>query len=265
MAINKGILMRLIDTHVHLNFPDFKEERVEIMERAQEAGIAYFVNVGTDVETSKQSQELANKYENIFATAGVHPHDAKDVNEAVLNEIKEILKDPKVVAIGEVGLDFFRNMSPQEVQEKVLEQFLELYSEIDKPLIFHCRDAFDRLLEIVTHYGKAPYSGIFHCFSGDKDILKRCLDLGFHISFAGPLTYKKNDELREACQYCPLDRLLIETDAPYLPPQTKRGKRNETLYMMETFETMKQIHGMGGEALSDQILSNAKSVLRLPL
>ncbi|MDP3919690.1 MAG: TatD family hydrolase [Candidatus Omnitrophota bacterium] len=252
-----------VDTHVHLHFPDYREDREEVIERARAEGIAYFINIGTNLATSREALEIAHAYEDVYASAGIHPHDAKDAGAADIAQLEELLKDDKMVAIGEVGLDFFRNISTPEVQIAFLERFLELQQRVKKPLVIHCRDAYDKLDEVLASAGGKPYEGVMHCYSSDREVMKRFLDYGFYISFAGPLTYKKNDALREACRACPIDRLLIETDAPYLPPQSKRGKRNESAYMLETAELMAALHGVRLEALGERITQNAKELFSL--
>ncbi|OGW81506.1 MAG: hypothetical protein A2Z83_06200 [Omnitrophica bacterium GWA2_52_8] len=249
----------LVDTHVHLHFDAFDADRDEVMERAVRAGVGYFIEVGTDVTHSRQALEYARRFKNVYATAGIHPHEAGTASAADLKAIEDLLKDPKVVALGEIGLDFFRDHSSVESQERVFELLLDIYERSGKPLVIHCRDAFDRLHEMLAAR-KKNYRGVMHCFSGDAAVMQRFVALGFHISFAGPLTYKKNDGLREACRTCPKDRLLLETDAPYLPPQTMRGKRNESAYMVETAETAAKLHGVDLPELAAMIYRNANQL-----
>lgn len=253
--------MSFVDTHVHLHFPDYKEDQAGVIDRARQAGVEYFVNVGTDVSSSRASLELAQSHPFIYASAGVHPHDVKDADEDVLSEIEEILKHPRVVAIGEVGLDFYRDLSPRDKQEEVFSRFIKLHQKIKKPLIVHCRDAYKEMAAMIKAQG--PATGVMHCFSSDAAFMKEFVDLGFYISFAGPLTYKKNDILREACRLCPQDRLLLETDAPFLPPQSMRGKRNETAYMLETAAVAAELHGVSVEKIGEITTANAKRLFGL--
>ncbi len=255
--------MGFFDTHVHLHFPDYEEDREEVIRRSREAGVEGFINVGTDVPSSNASLALAEKYDFIWATAGVHPHDVKDASPEVLADIEKILENPKVVAIGEVGLDFFRDHSPHEKQKEILRKFMAMYRKTGKPLVLHCRDAYEDLIALLKEEAKPPFRGIIHCFSADKPVMTRLLDLGFHISFAGPLTYKKNDALREACQACPKDRLLLETDAPFLPPQSVRGKRNESSFMIETAKVAAEMQGMALPELGEQTSRNARQAFGL--
>ncbi len=256
--------MPFIDTHVHLHFPEYDADRGAVIARAEDAGIEAFINVGTDVESTQKSLELAKAHENIFAAAGIHPHDAKKATLERMKEMEKLVKDSKVVAIGEVGLDFFRDHSPREKQREVLLQFFEIYRKNQKPLILHCRDAYEDLIELLKRELRAPLRGVLHCFSSDKEVMKRLVDLGFYISFAGPLTYKKNQGLREACQACPLDRLLLETDAPFLPPQSVRGQRNESAFLLETAKVAAELQGVTLEKLGERTSENARKVFGIP-
>ena len=251
------------DTHVHFHFPDYDPDREETIQRSREAGIQLFINVGTDVKSSEKALKLAHRHEDVYATVGIHPHDVKDAREEDFHALERLLHESKAVAIGEVGLDFFRDLSPRQTQKKVLNRFFDLHRKTRKPLILHIRDAYPQMKEQIRAELSPPVEGVVHCFSADKDIMKSFLDLGFYISFAGPLTYKKNDSLREAFQACPLERILLETDAPFLPPQSKRGKRNESAFLLETAQVGAEIKKMGLEELASQTTQNAKRLFRL--
>lgn len=251
------------DSHVHWHFPNYDEDRAQAIERARRAGVGYFMNVGTDLETSRQSLALAEEHDFIWASAGFHPHDAKDADDAALKEIEAVLEHPRVAAIGEVGLDYFRNHSPRETQLDVLKKFINLHFKIGKPLIIHCRDAYQDLVKLFREVQQKPYRGIIHCFSSHTEDMNQFIELGFHISFAGPLTYKKNDVLREACRACPKDRLILETDAPFLPPQTHRGQRNESAYLLETAQVAADLHNLQLEELAALTQSNTRTALAL--
>ncbi|MSR76754.1 MAG: TatD family deoxyribonuclease [Candidatus Omnitrophica bacterium] len=250
-------MIELVDTHVHFHFPDYDSDRDEVIHHAQEAGVRYFVNVGTNLETSEKSLELAKRRPEFFATAGVHPHDAKDASEDELKAIRKLIDEKRMVAIGEVGLDFFRNLSPEDIQIKIFERFLQMHVDTGKPLVIHCRDAYAKMAEVLKHFRQGAFQGVMHCFSSDKETMFRFLDLGFHISFAGPLTYKKNDVLREACRTCPKESLLLETDAPFLPPESFRGKRNESSYLVHTAEMAAKTRVVPLEELCEQTTRNA--------
>lgn len=255
--------MPFFDTHAHYYFPEFSEDQDASIQRARESGVQWMVNVGTGPETSRLSLALAEKYDFIWASAGIHPTDALEGTPENIRAIEELLKHPRMVAIGEVGLDFYHKDAPPEAQIKLMREFLAIYKKIQKPLIIHCRDAYQALYELLVEAGQAPYKGVMHCFSSEKSDMKRFVDLGFYISFAGPLTYKKNDDLREACQLCPLDRLLLETDAPFLPPQSMRGKRNESSLMIETAQIAAQVKGMSLDELGRITTENAKRLFGL--
>ena len=231
--------------------------------RAIRGGITSFLNIGTDLEDSRKAVAIAEQYPEVYAAVGYHPHETKTANASDLAELERLLVHPKVVAVGEVGLDYFHEHSPRDVQEKLLRTFLAWYEQYRKPIIIHCRDAYEDLLRILREHTSQPYRGTLHCFSSDARTMKEYLNLGFHIAFGGALTYKKNDALREACAQCPKDRLLLETDAPYLPPQSKRGRRNEPLYMIETAECAAVLHGMSVDEIADLTTKNAKALFGL--
>lgn len=255
--------MEWIDTHTHLHFPDYDNDREAVIYRAREAGIAYLINVGTDVANSEAALALSRQHDFIYATVGIHPHDACEAKETDFQTLELLLLDPKVVAIGEVGLDYYRNLSPPEVQLAVLCRFLTLYRKTNKPLILHCRDAYEELLEILHAEFKERIRGVLHCFSSDRTTMEKFLDLGFYISFSGSLTYKKNDSLRDACRFCPQDRLLLETDAPFLTPQAMRGKRNESGFLVETAKVCAEVRHQSLESLAEITTANAKSLFNL--
>lgn len=255
--------MIFCDTHVHLHFSEYDTDREAVIQRSRESGVNLFINVGTDVQSSEASLRLARLYDFVWSTAGIHPHDAKEAHEEDFLALERLLHEAKVVAIGEVGLDFFRNLSPAETQKKVLNRFFELHRKTRKPLILHIRDAYREMKEQVQAELSPPVAGVLHCFSSDKETMKDFLDLGFYISFAGPLTYKKNDSLREAFQACPSDRVLLETDAPFLPPQSQRGKRNESSFLLETARLGAEIRKMTIEELGRVTTENAKRLFHL--
>lgn len=255
--------MGLIDTHAHFYFPDFDEDREAAIRRAFDGGVEALINVGTDLETSRRCLELSRLHPALYASAGVHPNDSSAVPEHVYGDIRELLKEPKMVAIGEVGLDFYREHSPHETQKQVFRRFIHMHLETGKPLIIHCRDAYAALAEILREESASPYRGVIHCFTGTRADMEPLLALGFYISFAGPLTYKKNDLLREACKACPEDRLLFETDAPFLAPNSRRGKRNESEFMTETVKLAAEIRGTTYEQLACVTTANARRLFGL--
>ena len=216
------------DTHAHLHYMDFEQDRDAMILRAESAGVNFFLNVGTDLASSQASLALAESHSNIWAAAGIHPHEAVKATEADFTAIEGLMAHPRMVALGEVGLDFYRDHSPVPIQRDVFRRFVEMALRVNKPLVIHCRDAYDALIEMLRDIQPSGYLGVIHCFSSDKQVMETLLSLGFYISFAGPLSYKKNDVLREACAACPQDRLLIETDARVSRSSTTRDLNSES-------------------------------------
>ncbi len=237
----------LIDSHAHLDL--FKGDRDAVTERAFAAGLSMIVTVGIDLPSSKRTVEIARRRENIRAVIGVHPHDVKKIDDGTLAEIKKLAADPKVVAIGETGLDFYRNLSPRDVQIKAFHEFLHLASELSLPVVIHDRDAHREVIDILTEHHKrggftAPSGpGVIHCFSGDWDYAKRCLDMGFYISIPGVVTFPKAKTLHEVVKRLPADRILVETDCPFLTPEPFRGKQNEPAYVKYTAVECARLRG----------------------
>ena len=250
----------LFDTHAHLHFPGFDEDRDAVLARARAAGVRRMVTIGTDGETSRAALALADRHPDVWATAGVHPHDAAESDEAAQAEVERIAAERRVVAIGEIGLDFFRNLSPPETQERVLRRFLALARRLRKPVVLHCRDAHAEILALLGEERVAEVGGIMHCFSGDVAIARRCLDLGLLISLAGPVTYPNARALPDVARFVPGDRLVVETDCPFLPPQGYRGKRNEPAYLTITAARVAELRG---EPLDDLAVRTTANACRL--
>ncbi|MEK6715652.1 MAG: TatD family hydrolase [Candidatus Omnitrophota bacterium] len=256
----------LIDTHCHLDFPEFDADREGVMARAKEAHVEYIINVGSSLENSRAAVKLSQEFTAVFASAGIHPHDAKDFSEAAFNEIKELAKNnTKVIAIGEVGLDFYRNLSPKEIQEEAFRKFIGLAKERNLSLIFHCRQAQADFLRILKEESFPQMRGVVHCFSGDEIFLTACLDLGFYVSFTCNITYKKADNLRQILKVTPLDRLLLETDAPYLSPEGFRGKRNEPMQIKLLAEETSKIRQVSFKDVSEITTNNARILFGLKI
>ena len=255
----------LIDTHCHLDFSEFKLDRDEVLMRAEGAGVGYIINVASSLENSRASVELSKEYQTIFSSVGVHPHDAKDVSDDAIKEISELADDERVVAIGEVGLDFYRDLSDRDVQENVFIEFVRLANQKSLPLILHCRDASDDLLRILKSEHFYGMRGVVHCFSGDAKFLRECLDLGFLISFTCNITYKKSDNLREIVKAAPLNKIMLETDAPYLSPEGFRGKRNEPLQVKLLAEKIAEIKKIKFEEIAKITTENAKLLFDLKI
>ncbi|NIQ96648.1 MAG: YchF/TatD family DNA exonuclease [Desulfuromonadales bacterium] len=240
----------LIDTHAHLDSGQYNSDRREVIERAREAGISYILTIGCDLESSRESVALAMTDDMIHAAVGVHPHDSETVTPQVLEELKRLAGENRVVAIGEIGLDFYRDRSPRDVQRQAFRQQIRLAREVGLPIIVHDRDAHGEVIDILREEKAGEVGGVMHCFSGDVELARACIDLGLHISFAGPLTYPKNEGLREVAKVIPADHMLVETDCPYLSPQKFRGKRNEPAHVRHTAEKLAEIKGLTIEDIS---------------
>ncbi|MDD3905882.1 MAG: YchF/TatD family DNA exonuclease [Candidatus Omnitrophica bacterium] len=253
----------LIDTHCHLDFPDFDKDREDCLNRARRAGVTGIIDVGSSIESSRRAVALAKTHEMIYASIGVHPHDAGTVTDKVIADFRELAKSEKVVAIGEVGLDFYRNLSPKEEQKSAFIKFIHLADELDLPLIIHARDAADDTISILNKEKGRRFCGVMHCFSGDKKFLKECLGLGLYISFAGPLTFKNAAALRDVAKEVPVERLLVETDAPFLAPQKYRGQRNEPAYITSLVDEWAAITGLTQSDIARITTHNANELFKL--
>ena len=239
-----------VDSHCHLDDSQFDADREEVIERARRAGIRYLLTVsgGSGPDDLASGIPIAARYDWIYTTAGIHPHEAKGAGSSHFEMLRQAAGGEKVVAIGEIGLDYFYDHSPREVQKQALIQQLEIAREARLPVIIHCRDAWDDLREIITqHWVGCGIGGILHCFTGSRDEAFRFLDWGFMISFAGNLTFKKAESLREVAREVPLDRLLTETDSPYLAPVPNRGKRNEPVFVLDVVRQLADLRGMNPE------------------
>lgn len=256
----------VIDTHCHLADAKFRGEVDSVIERAEEAGVGQIISVGAigPIENDRITVEIAERHANVFAAVGVHPHDAADCNPARLDALRELAKSRKVVAIGESGLDFHYMHSPRETQEASLRAHLALAAELDLPIVIHCRDAEPRLIEIVRETGMPRRGGVIHCFTGDADAAREFVALGFCVSFSGIVTFKNSAQVRAAAPIVPDDRVMVETDAPYLAPEPYRGKRNEPAYVQRTLATLAALRHADAVVLGAQIVANAARVFRLP-
>jgi len=252
----------IIDTHCHLDFNQFDSDRDAVIDRAKKSNVDYIINVGSSLEGSERSVELAQKYENVFASVGIHPHDADKVNGTTLEKIAELASEKKVVAIGEVGLDYFKSPSTRENQKTLFVKSIELSKKLELPLIVHNRDASQDTLDILK--SNLP-SGVMHCFSGDKKFLDEVLNLGLYVSFTCNLTFKNAKNLRKVAKYVPLDRFLLETDAPFLAPQAYRGKRNEPVYITELRDLFADILNISKEEVERKTTENAIKLFKLPI
>ena len=216
--------MRLTDSHAHLHFSQFDPDRAAVIERARQAGIAAILEVGVDLDSSKAAVALAKEHDFIHAAVGIHPHDAKLVNARTLDRLRVLAHHPQVVAIGEIGLDYYRDRSPRPVQRRAFADQLSLAAELELPVIVHSRDAHDDVMEILRGW---EGRGVLHSYSAGPEHLEQVLELGFYVSISGPVTFPRADRLREVAALVPLERLLVETDSPFLTPVPRRGRRNE--------------------------------------
>jgi len=256
----------VVDTHCHLADAKFRTDVEAVIERAAAAGVRQLISVGAigPIENDRLTVEIAERHENIFAAVGVHPHDAKDCSADRIDQLRALAGSKKVVAIGESGLDFHYMHSPREMQEASLRALLLLANELDLPIVIHCRDAEDRMIEIVREVGIPPRGGVIHCFTGNADAAREFLTIGFCISFSGIVTFKKSAPIREAATIVPEDRVMVETDAPYLAPEPYRGKRNEPAFVQRTLELVANLRGVDAATLGTRVIANATRLFRLP-
>ncbi len=247
-----------IDTHCHLDFDDYKGDLDEVIARAASRNVGYMINVGSSVAGSRRSVEFARKYDSIYASVGLHPHDAKDANEAAFIELEKLAGEKKIVAIGEIGLDYFKNLSPQDMQQKTFKRLLGLSKKLNLPVILHNRDAARDMLAILKEELTPPMRGVMHCFSGDGAFLNEVLALGLYISFTANITFKNAGALREVVKEAPTERVLLETDAPFLAPQSMRGARNEPANVVIVAEEIAKLKGLSVEDVERITTLNAE-------
>ncbi|HUJ18761.1 MAG TPA: TatD family hydrolase [Nitrospirota bacterium] len=234
----------LIDTHAHLEMREFNDDREDVIKRARETGVEYIVTVGTTVESSRDAVLLADKYDFIYAAIGIHPHEVKDILHPAYEIIRHFAQHKKVVAYGEIGLDYHYEHSPRSDQKRKFRDMLREARELDLPVIIHDREAHEDALQILSEEWSPDLGGVMHCFSGDAAMAKRVIEMGFAISIAGPVTFPKAEALREVVRQVPIEHLLIETDSPYLAPQPVRGRRNEPAFVRHTAEEIARIKGL---------------------
>jgi TatD DNase family protein len=256
--------IRLADSHAHLDLEDHFPDQAAVLQRARQAGVALVINVATGLADAPQVIATAQKNPGIVAVIGVHPHGAGAMTAADLEGLEALAADPKVVAIGEIGLDFYRRRSPEEVQQYWFRQQLEFAVAHNKVVVIHTREATPVTLAILQEYRGRLTGGVMHCFGGSLDEAHAFLDLGFYLSFSGTLTYPKAGPLRQVAQHAPLDRIIVETDCPYLPPQPWRGKRNEPAYVVATAQQLATIRGLSLEEVAARTWANTLAVFGLP-
>ena len=257
----------LIDSHVHLDDRRYDSDRDEVLQRAQDAGIEACVTIGCDVATSQAAVALAQARHNVFATIGVHPHESREITEDWYETLRSLARQPKVVAYGEIGLDYHYDHSPRETQRQRFREQIQLARELSLPLVIHTREAQEDTVTILREEGAQAVGGVFHCFSGDAWLAREALDLGFYLSFSGVLTFQNAAGLREVAGTVPLDRIMVETDCPYLTPVPHRGTRNEPAHVRHVAHMLADILGNGPESFESIALAtvqNTKRVFKIP-
>lgn len=248
----------LFDTHAHLNDERFNDDRDELIASLKSNGVGAYCEIGYDLESSERAVLLAEKYDFVYAACGVHPHDTQNLCEKDMESLKKLLENKKAVALGEIGLDYYYDNSERPIQRKWFDRQLKLADEINKPVVIHTRDAMADTIDILR--ANKNNTGIIHCYSGSRESAKILLDMGYYISFAGPLTFKNASTALEVAKYVPLDRFLIETDSPYLAPVPHRGKRNCPVYVAEVAKKIAEIKGKSFEEIAEMSFENAKRV-----
>lgn len=260
------VSVRLIDSHAHLDSTDFDEDRDEVIKRAKLAGVVAVVNVGTDLATSRRALELAERCPEVFAGVGIHPHEADNVTDRTWAELEELAERPGVVAVGETGLDYYRDLSSRDRQRGLFERHLNLARRKNLPISVHCRDAHEDTLSILRQAAAdGELRGVMHCFSGTDRMAGVCMELGLFISFAGTVTFPNARKLQSVCQSVPIERILIETDAPYLAPQDRRGKRNESAFVRFTAARIAELKGLSIDDVARVTTLNANRLFKLGL
>jgi TatD DNase family protein len=230
-----------VDSHAHLEMEDFDRDRDRVIARALEAGVGYIITVGTTLPEIEKALQIAATYPSVYVALGIHPHEVKDIGRGDYDSLRRLSREKKVVAFGEIGLDFYRNLSPREVQQSRFRELLELGLDLGLPLIIHDRDAHEETLRILEGVKNEPWQGVFHCFSGDPEMAQKVIKMGFHLSIPGTVTFKKSTLQHEVVKRIPLEKILIETDCPYLAPEPYRGKRNEPAYILKTAEKIAEL------------------------
>jgi TatD DNase family protein len=252
----------LIDSHAHIQGKEYAGEAAAVIERARSAGVEKIIAVGGagDMSSNTEAVALAEAYPNVFATVGMHPHDAKDVGADDLAILKKLAARPKVVAVGETGLDYYYNHSAHDVQRRVFAQFIHMALETDLPLVVHERDGAREAAELLSNEGAGRLRGVIHCFTGTYEAARAYLDLGFYLSFTGIITFKNAEPLRDVVRKVPLDRMLVETDSPYLTPVPHRGRRNEPAYVRFVAETIASLKGIPVEEIARITSANVEAL-----
>ncbi|RLB44330.1 MAG: hydrolase TatD [Deltaproteobacteria bacterium] len=249
-----------IDTHAHLDMEVFQKDLESVLKRAEDNGVEAIVTVGVDLRSSQDAVQLANTRPNLYAAVGLHPHEAGSFNSMTLETLATLSQDPKVVAWGEIGLDYYRNYSPRELQRKAFEEQLHIAIDLGLPIIIHDREAHEDILDILRKIGKRERFGVVHCYSGDMELAQQLFDMGFFISIPGTITYKNAAQIRQVAASAPINRILIETDAPFLAPVPYRGKRNEPAYVAITAQELAKLRKLNETTLAGLLRDNTKKL-----
>jgi len=253
----------LIDTHCHLDMEPYREDFAEVLANARKHGVGRIISVGIDLASSEAAIKLAGENPGVFATIGIHPHNVGDIGEQEYLQIEELADSPSVVAYGEIGLDFHYNYVPHDVQMDHFTRQIELAKRLDLPLVIHDREAHDEVLELLGKAHPFPAGGVMHCFSGDSSFAEAVIDLGFHLSIPGVVTFKKAEILQEAVRNVPLERILLETDGPFLAPEPRRGRRNEPALLLFTARKIAELKGLDLDEVAEATTTNAEALFRL--
>ncbi|MCA1765718.1 MAG: TatD family hydrolase [Desulfobulbaceae bacterium] len=261
-VLGEGV--RLIDTHCHLDMPPYGDDLAEVIDRAGRHGVDRIVTVGIDLASSKAAIRLAEETPGVFATIGVHPHNVAGMTEDDYRQLKVLADNPVVVAYGEIGLDFHYNYAPGDVQIEHFARQVNLAKQLELPLVVHDRDAHREVFDILTRAHPFPAGGVMHCFSGDSAFARAVVDLGFHVSIPGVVTFKKAEILQAAVREVPLGRIILETDGPFLAPEPRRGRRNEPALMLFTAQKVAELKGLGLDEVAAATTANAEKLFRLP-
>ncbi len=248
--------MKFIDTHAHLNDKKFDDDREELIVSLKDSDVEKVITVGTDIDSSKECIDIADKYENIYAAVGLHPHDAKFFKEDDIVVFEKMAEHKKVVAIGEIGLDYHYDFSPRDIQMETFLKQIELAKRLNLPAVYHIREAFGDFLPMVKN-GMVYGNGVMHCYGGSVESAKICLDAGMMISFTGVISFKNANKIRDVVKYVPLDRIMTETDCPYMAPIPYRGKRNQPAYVKEVAVAMAGIKGISIDKIAETTYNNA--------
>jgi TatD DNase family protein len=253
----------VIDTHAHLQWPDFDKDREEVIKRAFSAGLQAIVSIGYDLNASREAVRIAEGHDRIYAAVGIHPHNAKTVDTESLEALRKLAQNRKVVAVGEIGLDYHRDLSPRVKQKEAFEKQFALARELRLPVVIHDREAHADVLQLM-HSFASSVAGVMHCFSGSVEMAKEAIDQGYLISLAGPVTFPNATNLHRVAQWLPEESIVLETDCPWLAPQSKRGKRNEPAFVLETARKVAELKGIPVEELIQITSQNAKQLFRIP-